>query len=881
MQPSTYSCRIWTHLRGATVVAVLLLLASSAHAQVTFMQQRNSLISEESAGLLAPSEYRSVIDLNGMWQYRTEDDESWKQVNVPSSYKGRHAVVFRRDFSVPRAMASRSVFQIVALSISYYCEITINGQFIGKHAGLTSFNFKISPGIIKPGTNSIEISVHNFLDTHETIPLYEQMWDRLNYGGIVHDIGLAAHQGVWVQESFVTTQVTGAGRSARLHYRALLNSGEVSSLPSDTIGGTQSFGKSSVQHLIEIVEPISGLVLAGSEPQRVTVESDRLKEVEISISLPSVNLWSPEAPNLYELRQRTLRGGVVLDETRQPIGFRSIQVRDGNLVLNGSPLYIKAMTYLEDSPRHGRSLSFDEMERDVLMMKNLGANTVRLAAGSPHPAFMALCDRYGLLVFHDLPLQDVPSSLLSKAGIHTSAKNIAREVIARDFNRPSLIALGLAQGVQHLTPAVLDYVDNVSQVTRESERLLKYMTFQSMLPSELPEGLHFAGLDIMPQSTESVSAMISGLADKLEGHPVIVSSLMYPVQIGNYNGYSDPRSIDAQGQFYLQLYKEIRDLGYDGVTVHSFSDWAVSRPIMAVDRVYEYVATTGVVDRFRQKRIAYDVLKSSFNNEKPPVLVTGNYEEQHPVSFVIFGILIIFIFAIVYNLFRRFRENVVRSLLRPYNFYADVRDQRMLSIFQTSMVGLLGSFSAALLYANVLYFWRINILMDKVLSQFVHTIWLKQWLNFAAWNPLEHTLVLTVLFFVLLLFFALSLRVLSLIVRRKVFMFDAYSVSMWSALPMIILAPFGMVLYRIMDPVLLEILIILVLVIFHIWIVSRMLKGSAIVFDIRPLFAYLAGFVLIGAGLAYCFISLNNEFEIVAYMRYYIDLWWSFANVAV
>ena len=302
---------------------------------------------------------------------------------------------------------------------------------------------------------------------------------------------------------------------------------------------------------------------------------------------------------------------------------------------------------------------------------------------------------------------------------------------------------------------------------------------------------------------------------------------------------------------------------------------------MAVYRVYEYTATSGVVDRFRQKRIAYDVLKSSFNNEKPPVLVTGNFEEQHPVSFVVFGILIIFIFALVYNLFRRFRENVVRSLLRPYNFYADVRDQRMLSIFQTSMVGLLGSFATALLYSNLLYFWRINILMDKLISQFVHAIWLKQWLNYAAWNPMEHTLVMTVLLFVFLILFAFFLRLVSLLVRRKVFLFDAYSVSMWSVLPMIILAPFGMVLYRIMDPVLLEMLIIIVIVLFHIWIVSRMLKGSAIVFDIRPLYTYLAGFVLLGAGLAYWFISLNNEYEIVAYMRYYIDLWWTYANMAV
>jgi hypothetical protein len=300
---------------------------------------------------------------------------------------------------------------------------------------------------------------------------------------------------------------------------------------------------------------------------------------------------------------------------------------------------------------------------------------------------------------------------------------------------------------------------------------------------------------------------------------------------------------------------------------------------MSVDRVYQYTATAGIVDRYRQKRLSYDVLKASFNNEKPPVLVTGNFEEVHPVSFVVFGILAILLFAVVYNLFRRFRENVVRSFLRPYNFYADVRDQRMLSIFQTSMVGLLGSLSAALLFANLLYFWRMNILVEKAIAQLIHHTGLKQWINYAAWSPLENILLMTAMFFLLLILLAFLLRLGALMSRKKVFLFDAYSVSMWSVLPMIILAPFGMILYRVMEIPSLEIIAVVTYGVFHIWVISRILKGTAIVFDTRPIFFYLAGYVLLGAGTAAWLISLNGEYEIFAYLRYYVDLWWSVAQM--
>ena len=860
------------------LLAFILFLSPSLRSQPVFLEQRRSMPADQSMGLLAPSEYRSIIDLNGEWRYRADDSEQWGSVSVPSSWRGNHRVVFRRNFTVPRALLSSSVFQLSAQSISYYCEISINGQFIGKHAGLTAFSFKISPGILRAGGNTIEIAVHNNLSTHETVPLYEQLWDRRNYGGIVHDIGIVAHRGVWVQESYVSTGITGEGRSATLRYRALLNTGEISSLPGDTLSA--GFGRSYVTHYFDVFDPATGTVVATSEAARVLVESDRLKEVELTVTVPAVRLWSPEAPNIYLLRQRTLRGGVVLDESVQQVGFRSVRVGEKGLTVNGAPTFIKALTYVEDSPRHGRSLSLDEMERDVLLMKNLGINAVRLTYGSVHPYFLSLCDRYGIMLFVDLPLRNIPDALLEKDGIRVSARNAYREFSSRDLNHPSIVAVGLAQGVEHAGGMLQRFIEDLGSVVREKEAPLHYVSFQSTLPSSLPDGLDMIGIDISPESPDEVVALLRQHSREDASFPVFVSSLTYPVQIGNYNGYSDPRSIDAQGQFYLRLYNETRDLGFAGIVVNSFADWAVSRPIMAVDRVHQFIATTGVVDRYRQKRIAYDVLKASFNNEKPPVLVTGNFEEEHPVSFVIIGILVILIFAVVYNLFRRFRENVSRSLMRPYNFFADVRDQRMLSIFQTSMVGFIGSLSAALLYANFLYFWRTNILVDHIISQFVHATWLKQWLNYAAWNPFENMLLMTLLLFVVLLLLSLLIRAVAFASRKKVFMFDAFSVSMWSVLPMIMLAPFGMVLYRLMDVPVLDFLSVLTYGAFHIWIVSRILKGIAIVFDIRPVFFYVGGYLLIGAGLAWWLLSLNGEYNIFAYLRYFVDIWWNVSQSA-
>lgn len=857
---------------AALFICILIATAPSLDAQIRFFESARALPREAGLGLLAPSPTRTIIDLNGRWEYRSADEDAWQQVTVPSSFTGASRVIFRREFTVDSRLAARSVFQLVALSISYACEVRINDQFVGKHAGDASFSLKITQGIIKAGRNVITIDVSNVLNAQETIPLREQPWNPARYGGIVHDIGIAANGAVWVQETSVRTEVSGDGKAATVAYQALLNSGPVTRLGNDSARLPMNFGRTPVDHSIEVEDLQTGEIVFRSDARRVTVESDRLTPVDISFGLASVRVWSPETPYLYQVRQRTTAGGILVDESAQIIGFRSVRVDAGGLRLNGAPYFLKGVNWYEDSPRHGRSLSLDELERDVLMIKNLGSNAVRVRSGAAHPLLYALCDKYGLMVLQDVPLYHGPSAVLAQSGLQATARNVVRELLMRDQNHPSVIAIGLGQGLDGSDQRVATYVDAVTRGIGHRSPFLFYASY-FRLPGELHEALDFAGLDVPVASTEAVRAKVAQEVTEIGGKPVFVLSLNHPVEIGNYSGYSDPRSIDAQAQFYLELYPVVREAKFGGVFVNAFSDISVLYPLMPFDRVQQYTATFGITDAWRQKRLAYDVLKSRFNNEKPPVLTIGNYSEEHPATFVVTGILLIIIFAVVYNLFRRFRENVVRSFLRPHNFFTDVRDQRMLSIFQTTMVGVIGSLSAALFQANLMYAWRTNYFVDLFVAQFVLPVWLKQWVNYAAWNPLANIVVTTVLMFIVLVVLSLLLRAVALLVRRTVLMFDAYSATMWSVLPMAMLAPFGMVLYRILGVAVLEVLAVLVWIVFQIWIISRLLKGSAIVLDLRPLYFYVAGFVVLVVGLGSWLWSLDGDFATFAYVRHITTMW--------
>lgn len=857
---------------AALFICIWLVSATSLHAQLRFKEAARALPRDPGLGLLAPSPSRTIIDLNGRWQYRVPDEDAWNTVSVPSSYTGASRVIFRKEFTVDARLAARAVFQFVALSIAYACEVRINDQFVGKHAGDASFSLKISQGIIKAGRNVITVDVSNVLNARETIPLREQPWNPARYGGIIHDIAIAANGAVWVQETAIRTEVSGDGKAATVTYQALLNSGPVTRLGNDSARMPTSFGRTPVDHFIEIEDQQTGDIVFRSDVRRVTVESDRLTPVDISFGIPSVRVWSPETPYLYLVRQRTSSGGVLVDESYQTIGFRSVALDANGLRLNGAPYFLKGVNWFEDSPRHGRSLSLDELEQDVLMIKNLGSNAVRVRSGAAHPLLYALCDKYGLMVLQDLPLYQTPSALLGLASLQSTARNVVRELLMRDQNHPSIIAIGLGQGLDGRDARVAAYVDGVTRGVAHRTGVMHYASYVR-LPDALPDALDFAGIDVPVASSAEARAKLESDARSISGKPVFILSLNHPVEIGNYSGYSDPHSIDAQAQFYLELYPVVREAKYGGLFVTAFSDISVLNPLMPFDRVQQYTATFGIVDAWRQKRLAYDVLKARFNNEKPPVLSIGNHTEQHPATFVVMGILLIIIFAVVYNLFRRFRENVVRSFLRPHNFFTDVRDQRMLSIFQTTMVGVIGSLSAALFQANLMYFWRTNYYVDLLITQFVTPVWLKQWVNYAAWNPLANIALTTLLMFLVLALLSLVLRGLAFLTKRTVLMFDAYSATMWSVLPMAILAPFGMVLYRIMGVAAFEVAAVLVWIGFQIWLVSRLLKGAAIVLDLRPMHFYIVGFTLLVIALGSWLWSMDADNATFAYVRHITTIW--------
>ncbi|MDH7514309.1 MAG: glycoside hydrolase family 2 TIM barrel-domain containing protein [Bacteroidota bacterium] len=824
-------------------------------------------------GILKNSSTRSVIDLNGVWRYRTLKSESWYTVTVPSSFIGSLPVIFSKSFEIAPELLARASFHFVALQISYYSEISINGHFIGKHAGETSFTLKIPNDVLHAGQNEIVVLVHNTLSSSETIPVEERLWDPVHFGGILQDIAIIATGPVWVQETILRPIFLPDGKSVTLSYRTLINSSSnVSRIQRDSSSNTGT-GKTTFEHTLEVFDAQTGGFVARSVPTRFSIAPDRMVSFSLMLDLSQVKFWSPENPYLYIIVQKIFHNGILIDEAVLQTGFRFIRSANNRLSLNGSQISIRGVTYYGISGSRGSSMSIEEIEKDVLIMKNLGANAVRLMNGSVHPMFYSFCDKYGLLVFQDMPVSQVPSPLLSKWGFLSIARNVVRDMLVKYAYHPCIVAVGLARSIDWNTEGYSPYLSEMSSVVKTNSDLLVYASFLFPGIREIPTGLDFSAVDIPPCDMKRLEVMWESLDTLHSSGQFLIGSIYYPVEINNNNGINDPRSLDAQAQFVSVVYSDVVKRKLPGVFFHSFCDYPVSIPFLTMGVRDQRMASVGFLDILRHKRIAYDILKARFNDEKSPSLVVANFNEEFPIIFVIIGLLLIAIFASMYNIFRRFRENISRSLLRPYNFYCDIRDRRVLSIFQTTSIGFLGCLTSALLFANILFSFRTNFAFDEWLSVFIPSMGLKSFLVFNAWNPFTNILLFACVLFFLLIVFAILIRIVALMRRKSLTLFDTYSAAMWSVIPILFLLPLGLVLTRLLSPVSLTAVFFSLIVVFHFWVFSRLLKGAAILLESKVGMFYFIGYITSFLVVFVTLWVLDSRHETFFYIQYMIHKW--------
>ncbi len=824
-------------------------------------------LSQEQLHTLLPSSTRHITSLAGEWE-RSTDGSEWKVVTLPRSetYTGR--ITYRRQLNLDPGMVGRYVWNLYFLGLADGAEITINDQYVGKFfGGMVPFMARIPERVLKAGTNTVQFVIFPASDNALRCRK-QQLFGQRYYTGVVREVLLVGTPPVSIGD--VRTKVELQNDGAHVIASTVLQSGNIEKMVVDSMQKALANG-ANLSLTAELHSP-SDNSLVTSSTQQVRIARDRVIDIRFDMHVTNPELWTPQIPSLYNCIIRVSSGSQVIDDYTFPLGI--VTVEEGNIAaqsllsLNHKPLFVKSVDYVEEVNDIGATVSAGQFERDIQLLKTLGVNCIHTLFHAPHPYLAYLCSRNGIMIIADMPAYDLPGSVLGTDEVRARFQNVAERMISAYERCPALALWNIASGLQQDKQSTVEYLKSMSETfhnasSRPVSQLVRFRA-KNIIGDKIDVML-FAE-DRFSESQDALQSELSRLAK--EANKPFALCFGKPLQPDNRNGYADPISEEAQARYILTCFRALRAAQAGGSLVWSLTDFQLNHSTMLTNTSGDYVCYCGLTNLNRDPRTAFAMYKAWLNEEKDPTLQAGTYSETNPGIFIIGGILLMLIMAFMVNRSRRFREYVLRSLIHPYNFYADIRDQRILSRAQTVTLAAIISCTIGIMFTTLLYHARMSTEAEYLLMLVFPQEGLKSIISRIAWSPDICIIVFSALSMIALTLCALLLRLVSVFVRGRIFFSDTYIITVWSAVPVILFLPFATVLFRALDfsSVLLWISIAAAV---KMWILFRILRATSVVFDVNPIPVYSAAIIAIGGVVVSIGIVYNSSYSFFPYLKYF------------
>ncbi len=397
----------------------------------------------QQSGLIANTEGRKTIGLDGQWRaiidpyesgyydYRYQPSENGyfkdakpktksdlieynfdtsESLNVPGDWNTQReslllyegTIWYKKSFDYQPKENTRLFVYFGAAN--YLADVYLNGQKIGRHeGGFTPFNFEIT-NRVRDKSNSLIVKVDNQRRRDAVPTLITDWW---NYGGLTREVKLVETPASFVQDYFIQLQ-----KGSR-----------------NQVQGWVRLNGNRLNQRVTVRIPEAGI------SKSFTTDANGYAQISFNTDL---TLWSPDNPKLYDVLIEA-----ETDRVQDQIGFRSIETRGSEILLNGRPIFLRGVCIHEEAPfRGGRAFSREDALTLLRWARELGCNFVRLAH-YPHNEFMLReADRLGIMVWSEIPvywtiLWENPATL-------ENARNQLSEMITRDKNRAAVIVWSMA-----------------------------------------------------------------------------------------------------------------------------------------------------------------------------------------------------------------------------------------------------------------------------------------------------------------------------------------------------------------------------------------------------------------------------------------------------
>ena len=380
---------------------------------------------------------RSTLNFNSHWQF-TKPGAAPVAVTLPHTWNAadgtdggndyfRGTCTYTKEFAAPAHADDEEVwleFEGAAMT----AVVTLNDQELTRHAGgYSTFRVNLTPALA--AQNTLTVTVDN--SANRTV--YPQKADFTFYGGIYRDVSLMV-----VSKNHFTLDYFG-GPGIRI---------------TPTVQGADASVQVTTWHdgegevSIELLDAAGNTVATGKGP-------------DITLTIFNAHLWNGvKDPYLYSCKARLVVNGTVEDETTTRFGVRSFKVDPKKgFFLNGKSYPLHGVSRHQDRKGLGNAITREMHDEDMALIKEIGANTIRLAHYQHDQYFYDLCDEVGMVVWAEIPYisEHMPNG-------RENTISQMKELIIQNYNHPCIVCWGVSNEITISTKDKKDMLDNHRQL---------------------------------------------------------------------------------------------------------------------------------------------------------------------------------------------------------------------------------------------------------------------------------------------------------------------------------------------------------------------------------------------------------------------------------
>lgn len=600
----------------------------------------------------AQAQQRVVYTINDGWKFTKGspfeaqltgcDDSSWETVNIPHTWNDKDAddetpgfyrgpVWYRKQLFIDKSQEGRQAviyFEGANQEVRFY----LNGRFVGEHkGGYTRFCFDITPHLRYGQENLFAIYVNNVYNPN--IPPLSA--DFTFFGGIYRDVYLQFMNPVHI--------ATNDYASSGVYIRTPEVNNSAASVEITTLL-TNDMPQATEIRVENIICDADGKEVKKTQAEVKLAAGETKTDISKKIKIDSPRLWDIDDPYRYMVYTRILdkRKGTLLDEVVNPLGLRWFKFdSEKGFFLNGKGRKLIGTARHQDYFQKGNALRDELHVQDVLLLKEMGGNYLRVSHYPQDPVIMEMCDKLGIVTSVEIPVVNAVTE--TEEFLHNSVE-MAKEMVRQDFNRPSVMIWGYMNEIFLRRPytegkQLEDYYRFTEKVARALEATIREedpSRYTMMAYHNMPQYYEDAHLTEIPMIQgwnlyqgwyEPDINEFQRLLDR--AHKVYKGKVLMVTEYGpgvdpRVHSYQ-PERFDFSQEYGLVYHKHylnemMKRPFIAGSSLWNLNDFYSESRVDAVP----HVNNKGVVGLNREKKDVYWFYKTALSRR--PILVIGNRE---------------------------------------------------------------------------------------------------------------------------------------------------------------------------------------------------------------------------------------------------------------